>query len=1260
MQLRYLLKLPSMRQSERKSKPSRRRSQGNSNAQSTAMKSSTYHQWSYKLGAQLDDFNVKLCGDIRKTTTSNRESQRPILMEIEGRMTDLSVAIRVGNHRPVTNATQPVIDRVFRDFQISIGDFGIHEVMHHRVRAKKNRFGDFSALSEHSLFGTLLCLNDTDLLSIMGAFRIRPLRPPARSIPSPMLTWQLTNQIAKEFRMEGSNARAVPFDSRSHSSSKPISTPLLTSWNRVKAQSSRPNSLLSLFVRNYGETTDRQKIVAASLESVDVALTTSSLYCVTSLLDAFDTSSSYVATTQTRVDDPSGALSDDETLCDDSNAESPFAAGVTARHQAATLEDIQMSLVTGQIRLVLPNEALSEALVMDHSVCPGNVMLVIESSSVLSSVWNEISLDGLGYPPFNATKLPRRQRAPSQRLGESKLRLWCKIGKIYGVVADFARSDGQQSREVDPPGPFEHFLSHRNEGASIDACATATFLLPFNIAVDIEEASGGESKSSKRTVLSITKVRLEVRKQDYGAVLARIASYVHALFCLLQSPVWKPKRSISVGSELDNKPTPTGTTTSSSQAVFEFASDGVEVALSNSASSIHVRVGSMSILHDWSDGSGSFSIQNVVTGFRCAADASSNVGALVAKEELVFGVFLDPALWQLGADNYPEKMLSGRWSSLDHNERTIFLDIQAYQLHLSLHFLEELKEFLQSSTSRTYSIKASRVRADASRGSGTGEGRRYSPRSKTTAKILIAPSIISLWERTLQKEKTPDIATCVWITCGQVFASVGIGSEGWTTRYKLLAADEDAVHELSRYFSVRETDFMANLEKIGVKTSSDMPILGIEFRYGTVGSLPSHIASTWASFSRHLNSGSARLRVLEDCTIRVTGDFNKILERKDASRTASKSLLATSLTRLNLQGEVSAVAVKVSSHSIESVMSLLGALKPVQSVKSPGYTTSPSSRVDKHAELSQVSPVTKAPSSKDDFNYLRRVAEARHPAPGELVLTESLFIETGNSAGALLQPQQASTLVQIDELQFNNYEQIEGEDLLSFIDEINLPWEVESSELPPSDSATLGSVFENKTMSWMGMRWCYHIPRVIDEIVANPVPIPPTGMPNGWPTWNGNSENESDSVRLCDIFCQLRCWDYRSNHFVIVSEFFVPWERSTNSRYRIDASELYEPESFGDFVNQWFEEDMEDYAYHAKLLELASATRRVQLRDAPPSDKWELRWRSPIVIDKEAEVLCVFIRLGSSIVIVDTLGSSNLCILLAFVLLSSINRSACS
>uniref|UniRef100_K3X2H4 Uncharacterized protein n=1 Tax=Globisporangium ultimum (strain ATCC 200006 / CBS 805.95 / DAOM BR144) TaxID=431595 RepID=K3X2H4_GLOUD len=275
--------------------------------------------------------------------------------------------------------------------------------------------------------------------------------------------------------------------------------------------------------------------------------------------------------------------------------------------------------------------------------------------------------------------------------------------------------------------------------------------------------------------------------------------------------------------------------------------------------------------------------------------------------------------------------------------------------------------------------------------------------------------------------------------------------------------------------------------------------------------------------------------------------------------------------------------------------------------------------------------------STDDFNYLSRMAGARHPAPGELVLTESLFIETGLSTDAGLPPSQTKTTVQVDEIDFTTYDHIQEEDLLSFMDEVNSLWESDDPEAQ-SEAPSLPGV-ENKTRSWMGMRWCYHIPRVINEIVANPVPIPPTDVPNGWPTWQSNAE--SGSARLCDIYCQLRCWDYRHNRFVTISDFFVPWEQSNNPKYRMDAADLYESGTFGDFVAQWFDADLEEYEYHAKLLELASATRRIQIHDVLPSDKWELRWRSPISIDKDAEHkqtrLLVNALLASSVQVKSTL-----------------------
>lgn len=1159
-------------------------------------------QWFCKAGVQVDETSVKLCGEIQR---NSMDVSKPISVDVVGRVSNASAAVRIGNHRPAKTLSYRQVERTFNDIQVCVADVDIREIMHHQVKREKTRFGDFSLLSVHCLFGTLLCLDDADLIGTMDAFRIVPHQQSSSSMPSPMLTWQFTNQIVKVFRasMEKVSAseRAQP---GSHiSSTKAVTIPLLASWNSVRAQQNpRPSPLVSVFFRNYGELSDDHRVVAASMESIDVALTTSSLHCVASMLDACSGSALLSAV-------PLG-----DYASEDLSGRSRTPGGENV-HRAVAVEDIQMSVLLGQIRLILPSESLSEAIASKQEVCSDNVLLVIESSSASTSVWNEISLDGLGYPPFNATKLPRRQKPQSQRLGESKLRLGCKIGNVYGAVAAFVRSDGKTVVESgSTAGPCEAILS-QTEGVPIQMRASDTFLFPFNAALDVEEdrrAGDAVETKTRRATLSITRIRLEVQKNEYDAIVGRSLESFRAISSLLHSPLWRAirKRRYSKSRSCEPESEAPKHTSKSQDAVYEVACDGVEVALSSMESSIHVRIGSMNFAHNRLDGSGGFSVQNVVAGFRFVGHPN-NVGNLASREELVFGTNSDPALWQLGADNYPEKLLSGRWSSLDHNESTLFLDMQAYQLHLSGHLMEQISQFLRFTPTSLYS---SRGRTNIPLPLDNGSERDiYSPKRKTSVKILVAPSVISVWER-LPHSQSRDVSTSVWVSCGQTFVSVGIGTEE-SSRHKLLKANgDDAIHELNRFFSVHEMDFMLNLEKIAVKTSSETPVLGIDFRYGTVGSLPSHVASNWGSFSKHLNSGSARLRLLGDSSIRVTGDRSTMVERQHADQ-GIPVLVTTALSRMNLQGELSAVELKVSSSSVGSLVALLSAIQPSARTDSDQKSVSPSvaSSVDDTRDI-----LEKATSSTDDFNYLRRMAGARHPTPGELVLTESLFIETGISSGGAMSSLRTKTAMQVDEIDFNNYDQIEEADLLSFIDEVNTPWEYDDSE-PQSEAAAL-PVFENKTRSWMGMRWCYHIPRVVDEIVANPVPIPPTGIPNGWPTWHGNSDTESGSARLCDFFCQLRCWDYQQNRFVVVSEFFVPWEQSSSSKYRMDAADLYESGSFGDFVTQWFEEDMAEYEYHAKLLELASAARRIHIQDASPSDKWELRWRSPIFIDKEAEV----------------------------------------
>ncbi|KAL4101770.1 hypothetical protein PRIC1_005518 [Phytophthora ramorum] len=241
------------------------------------------------------------------------------------------------------------------------------------------------------------------------------------------------------------------------------------------------------------------------------------------------------------------------------------------------------------------------------------------------------------------------------------------------------------------------------------------------------------------------------------------------------------------------------------------------------------------------------------------------------------------------------------------------------------------------------------------------------------------------------------------------------------------------------------------------------------------------------------------------------------------------------------------------------------------------------------------------------------MAEGRRPSPGELVFTEALLIETQTAASTPSPIANTKVQIQIDPNSFD----IELGDVAAYLEDCNEPWGVEERDLTVEQASLPG--LGNKTHSWMEMRWCYHIPRNISTIVANPVPIPPTGIPNGWPSWGWDQEQEGEARRLCDIVCQLRCWDSKKACFVLVCEFYVPWERTPANAGSDSLEDTNEPGSFGELMSQWFDDDMEETRYRTKLLEFGSRARIFSFNNPLSSDNWELRWRSPLQSGKESE-----------------------------------------
>ncbi|TMW62274.1 hypothetical protein Poli38472_009767 [Pythium oligandrum] len=102
----------------------------------------------------------------------------------------------------------------------------------------------------------------------------------------------------------------------------------------------------------------------------------------------------------------------------------------------------------------------------------------------------------------------------------------------------------------------------------------------------------------------------------------------------------------------------------------------------------------------------------------------------------------------------------------------------------------------------------------------------------------------------------------------------------------------------------------------------------------------------------------------------------------------------------------------------------------------------------------------------------------------------------------------------------------------------------------------------------------------------------------------------------------------------------VPWDIPNRSKQNI--GDFKGTGGFGDLVSLWFdaEEKEEEVKYH-RVLEVTSAPRFLQLKEALVSDKWEMRWRSPLSGEKHQQIrLHVSALLAASIRIRSLLDTS--------------------
>ncbi|CAI5713662.1 unnamed protein product [Peronospora effusa] len=1159
----------------------------------------TCSQWHWKVGAQADHIGVSCTADIGYQSTNRNQQIRVI---VDGKVSNIAVAARISNYHPIKNYIQPAAGcGNFTDIQASVGDVQVVERLQSARRAIRTAFGVFSGLPEQAFLGILVCLDLSALRRLSEIFSVSGAStntPDKQLVHSTMLSWQLTSNIAKVFQ-EASVERELSEANRKYSTAE---IPLVIAWSDpALSKSTQPFPLLSGFYRNYSEAGLPHHVVAGSVESADVAVTTSSMYCLASVLDVYDRMpNSFEANSRAtagtvndfkpRAQRPHGAVSQD------------------------SLVDIEVSLLCGQIRLIIPSESIMDAIILARPVS-GNVLVVLESLSVASAVRSGISLDGLGYPPFNSRVLPRRPTVQAQRFGQPQMRIGCRAGKMFGLVAELQFNEAVSTANsiLEKKGPFEDHIG-RVSGHSAHFSKVETFWSPLNVTCSLEEKpiaanEVDETRMKISAIVAVTKLRLDLRKATFDVLVTRVLGLNRGISVLSRSIVPSSRLRLKPDKSLKSKK-PFLVLERTYQREVSFSCDGIEVNAFEPNTSTHVRVGAITIRHNITTRAGSASIQNIVVGHQ-TNEGAQNLGCnQIAAEDVVFGANAEPSLWQLAVENYPEKLIAARWDFGDHSDGTLFLDVQSYQLHVSYHFMLGLSRFAHIKPNLLFSNSVRKVKVDEQIMLHT-ERKPFVVHHRWNIKVLVAPGVMSYWrENPIKRARSG-----VWMTSGQLFVSMGIGSDD--KAQQSLHTYGQTVNEITRFVDVPTLEMMMNIEKLGINTSDDLPLLQVYYQSAPVGPSPTQTSSTWLQFSKYINAVSEAQRLLHDCSVQITGVQNQILERVLVADTEI-CLLYTDMTRLSIQAEVNTLCVKVSSLSLGVIQSLLTVCAVSDEDCDISFHRSFGGTGENFASETLVqrshAPEKFEGYSTDDFRMLRRRAEGRRPLPGELMFTKPLLIETQSVISAESSPiAGVNVQIQIDP---NKYD-IKLADVTAYLKDCNEPWTIEGPE--PSGAQSFYTGMGNKTYSWMGMRWCYHIPRKICKIEANPVPIPPAGVPNGWPSWSWGQDQDDHLGRLCDIFCQLRYWDSKRKCYAVVCEFYVPWELASTDVSSGGSEDAIEPGSFGELMSQWFDDDIEESRYRSRLLEFGARRREFVFDSDVSSDNWELRWRTPLQSEQESE-----------------------------------------
>ncbi|RHY26122.1 hypothetical protein DYB32_007856, partial [Aphanomyces invadans] len=989
---------------------------------------------------------------------------------------NMSTALRASNYSPL----HPVAPStsLFIDSQFLLHDLSILEDRTLRRRVSPL----FHDLPSSSLFGILLCLDPVDVHTFATAAGIDHLPPDMATMEQDaLLRWQYTTHLARQCI-----AATTP---------RPrcrVKLPLMcTARSFTPTLSYEESVFLSLFMRNYGgsgiaastATSPATMYLTGHMESVDVVVTAHSLRSIVDLVDTIDRTKSSCAS--------------------NSSVVRPTAPPSTG-HDNTTASLPCIAFQTDAIRLILPMETM---------VCVDN--LHVESFPG----HDHLSMEGLSSPPFtplqkkprHLTPMYRPRLSPTSELPIQSLQT--RLQNVY--VANVTWKPATQMVEPVSGSPFEVSLARVTRRHPPLALANVTYIMPpIQVSVDVDMVKSPRLAEPACLELSlhVTKVIVDLPRSCQVRSLVNVTQrYVQAI---------EPSKNRSPHNARRHRrhANASSATPRTMTLGCRFVVDGIELHVGTSPRQVesqatptrfdpivHVRVGSMSAAHSACTGQGSASVKIVVVAFQHCEH----------EETLVLAPFADPSEWQVAVEKYPETSLSATWTMAAVSnvwELSALVELQGQQCHLSSSFIEATRHLFSTTLSRGQRRFADRTtQANQMAGVRTAVPIAGVPVQLGKVKLLWSPSAA-----TYSSNESKSASASAVMTFGPVFASLHVGYNATEMHQVQRDRPRSVLHQ---YMPLTVVEGMGTVQgiRLAVATFLQAP---------TSATAPSTLSmssqSSWTTFESRVTLPDPSSVLLQDFQVRGAATVHHVV----ALESSGKRLCSGNDFVIDVQVESTPIDGAICFESwtlLDGVVADLGrVLAPTENPISiheadANATCGPSTReatptTDDDVDLD--APPSSSPPTLNDFVELDLCSDSSrvHPVPGELLHITSPTLVAGSS-----HPFQVAATMRLTAATLQD-------DIDRLVHHVNDPWLSRTDDVEEEGGATtIGR-----------LRWAYHLPRRVCRLVASPLPLSDVVVHEQWPRLQ-----LSDRVtRLCDVWCDLRCWSTADSTFVSVGSSY--------------------------------------------------------------------------------------------------------------------------